>query len=80
MPESARRDMIEWPFEPTAELEFSSVLQRETSVAKIVADDPNTQAMHDDRPVNEYVILRKLNASRFQLDALVAWYEHTKNL
>jgi len=80
MPESARRDMIEWPFEPTAELEFSSVLQRETSVARIVADDPNTPAMHDDHPVNEYVILRKLNGSRFQLDALVAWYEHTKNL
>jgi hypothetical protein len=48
-------------------------------MAQILAADPNAQAMQDDRPVNEYVILRKLKGSRFRADSLVAWYEHTKN-
>ena len=78
MPEPALRDIMEWPFEPTAQLEFTFVLQRETSVAQMMADDPDAPAMLDDRPVNEYVLLRKLKGSRFQTDSLLAWYEHTK--
>jgi len=78
MPEAARRDMIEWPFEPTAEQEFDYVLKREISMTQLMSADPNTQAMHDDRPVNEYVLLRKLEGNRFQPGSLVAWYEHTK--
>jgi spermidine synthase len=79
MPGAAVRDFMEWPFQPSAEGEFDTVLQRETSMAQILAADPNAQAMQDDRPVNEYVILRKLKGSRFRADSLVAWYEHTKN-
>jgi predicted membrane-bound spermidine synthase len=79
MPESAVRDLVEWPFEPTAAQELSEILQRETSMAQFLAFDPDAQAMRDDRPVNEYVILRELNGSRFQAHSLVAWYEHTRN-
>ena len=79
MPEAALRDIMEWPFEPNAQLEFTYVLQRETSVAQMMVDDPNAPAMHDDHPVNEYVLLRKLKGSRFQTDSLLAWYEHTKS-
>ena len=79
MPEAALSDIMEWPFEPTADLEFTYVLQRETSVAQMMADDPTAPAMLDDRPVNEYVLLRKLKGSRFQTDSLLAWYEHTKS-
>jgi spermidine synthase len=78
MPEPALHDIMEWPFEPTAQLEFTFVLQRETSVALMMADDPDAPAMIDDRPVNEYVLLRKLKGSRFHTDSLLAWYEHTK--
>jgi spermidine synthase len=78
MPEAALRDIMEWPFESTAQLEFTYVLQRETSVAQMMAADPNAPAMQDDRPVNEYVLLRELKNSRFETDSLLAWYEHTK--
>ena len=52
---------------------------KQMSDAKMMAADPNTPAMHDDRPVNEYALLRTVKGSRFQPDSLVAWYEHTKN-
>jgi hypothetical protein len=79
MPEAAVRDFMEWPFQPSAVEELEAVLQRETSIAQILAADPNAQAMQDDRPVNEYVLLRKLKGSGFERNSLVAWYEHTKN-
>jgi hypothetical protein len=78
MPEAARRDVFEWPFEPTAEQEFDYVLKREISMSQLMTADPNTQAMHDDHPVNEYVLLRKLEGNKFKPGSLVAWYEHTK--
>ena len=77
MPQAAVRDLLEWPYRPTAEAELDYVLQRETLLAKIVDSDPNEPAMRDDRPVNEYVILRELKRTGYQKAALVAWYEHT---
>jgi spermidine synthase len=79
MPAAALRDIMEWPFEPSAERELDFVLKRETSLSRIIASDPNAVAMRDDRPVNEYVLLRKLESSRTQPGSLVAWYEHTRN-
>jgi hypothetical protein len=79
MPAAALRDTMEWPFEPSAERELDFVLKRETSLSRIIASDPNAVAMQDDRPVNEYVLLRKLESSRTQPGSLVAWYEHTRN-
>jgi spermidine synthase len=79
MPPAAVRDLMEWPFEPTAEREMNYVLQQEIPIAEMVAADPNAVAMQDDRPVNEYVLLRKLKGSRFQPGSLLAWYEHTKH-
>jgi spermidine synthase len=78
MPEAAVHDLVEWPFQPSAEEELNFVLRKETSMAKLLDSDPNEPAMRDDRPVNEYVILRRLQKSGFKKDALVAWYEHTK--
>ncbi|HEY7354599.1 MAG TPA: MFS transporter [Terriglobales bacterium] len=79
MPDAAIRDLMEWPFEKTPEQELGFVLQKEKPLSEIIAADPNAQAMRDDHPVNEYVLLRELNASRFHSDTLVAWYEHTKS-
>ena len=78
MPEAAVRDLVEWPFRPNAEGELDFVLQKEISISKLLDSDPNQPAMRDDHPVNEYVILRRLQNSGFKKDALVAWYEHTK--
>ena len=78
MPESAVRDIMEWPFARTPQQELNYAVQKETSMSSIVTD-PKTPAMRDDHPVNEYVILRKFNEGKFQTGSLVAWYEHTKN-
>lgn len=78
MPASAVRDLMEWPFDPTPEQELNFVLRKEKPLAGFIAADPNAQAMRDDHPVNEYVILRKLQATHFQPGPLVAWFEHTK--
>jgi spermidine synthase len=78
MPQSAVRDIMEWPFAPTPQQELNYAVQKETSMSSIVTD-PKTPAMRDDHPVNEYVILRKFNEGKFQTGSLVAWYEHTKN-
>ena len=78
MPEAAIRDLKEWPFQPTPEKELDFPLLRETTMAQMLAADPNAQAMHDDHPVNEYVLWRTLKDSKFQSDNVIAWYEHTK--
>jgi len=79
MPQAAVRDLMEWPFEPTAEQEMNYVLRQEFPIAQMVAADPNAAAIEDDHPVNEYVLLRKLKGSGFQAGSLLAWYEHTKH-
>ena len=79
MPQAAVRDLMEWPFKPTAEEELTHVLHNEIPIAQMLAADPNSEAMQDDRPVNEYVLLRKLEGSRFQAGPVLAWYEHTKH-
>jgi len=79
MPQSAVRDLMEWSFAPTAEEEMNYVLRKEIPIAQMLTADPNAVAMQDDRPVNEYVLLRKLKGSRFQAGSVLAWYEHTKN-
>jgi spermidine synthase len=79
MPQAAVRDLMEWPFKPTPEQEMNYVLRQEIPVAQMVAADPNAGAIEDDRPVNEYVLLRRLKGSGFQPRSLLAWYEHTKH-
>jgi hypothetical protein len=79
MPEAAARDFMEWPFRRSPAEEFNYVLEREKPLSVMLNADPTAQAMRDDRPVNEYVIMRKLNATHYQTDALLAWYERTKS-
>jgi hypothetical protein len=79
MPESAVRDLLEMAFRRTPEEEMNYLVQHEIPIAQMVAADPNAVAMQDDRPVNEYVLLRKLKGSRFQAGSVLAWYEHTKH-
>jgi spermidine synthase len=58
VPASAAADLVEWGPFPTAEQEFAAVLKREVSVDRVIAMDRNAPAMRDDRPVNEYYLLR----------------------
>ncbi|HXW89017.1 MAG TPA: hypothetical protein VEK33_00580 [Terriglobales bacterium] len=67
MPASAVRDIQEWlPF-LDAEHIFLSVLLGERSPAEMIAASPETPAMQDDRPFNEYFLLRSLERGQTSL-------------
>jgi len=58
MPASAAADLVEWGPFPTAEKQFAAVLEKEVSVDQLIAVNRDVPAMEDDRPVNEYYLLR----------------------
>ena len=59
MPKSAIADMMEWGPQPTPEKQFAVVLDSEFLVDRMIAGAPNAPALQDDRPVNEYYVLRQ---------------------
>jgi spermidine synthase len=62
MPASAAADLVEWGPFPTAEQQFAAVLKSEVPIDWLIAADRNAPAMQDDRPVNEYYLLREAHA------------------
>ena len=59
LPPRAAADLLEWgPYE-TAERQFATVLEGELSLEALVAADPRAPALQDDRPVNEYYLVRR---------------------
>jgi spermidine synthase len=62
MPETARKDEMEWISEAHPELNLVSViselLSRQIPVEKLTTPDPNLK-ISDDRPLNEYFLLRR---------------------
>ena len=58
MPASAVRDLMEWGPQPTPEGQFKTVLSQELSVEELISAAPGAPALQDDRPENEYYILR----------------------
>jgi hypothetical protein len=60
LPASAVRDLMEWGPASTPEEEFGLVIKREIQLASLVQRVPNAPALQDDRPVNEYFVLRRL--------------------
>jgi spermidine synthase len=61
LPADAIRDLMEWGPASTPEAQFQSVLNREVPLASIIQGDPNAPALEDDRPVNEYFLIRRLS-------------------
>lgn len=59
LPAGAAADFVEWGPESSAERQFGMILSQETSLATLIAGSPGTPAMRDDRPVNEYYVLRR---------------------
>ena len=59
MPPSAASDFVEWGPQTTPQQQFESVLSRELSLQKLIAQAPQVPAMEDDRPINEYYLLRR---------------------
>jgi len=58
MPEKAVRDMMEWGPEATPQAQFSALLRRESTPDQLMAEAPGVPALQDDRPENEYFLLR----------------------
>jgi spermidine synthase len=54
----AAHDFMEWGPESTPELQFADVLKKEISLEQMIAEAPHTPALQDDRPENEYYLLR----------------------
>jgi len=59
MPVAAVADMLEWGPEKTAEKQFDLLLSREVKPAQMIALSPQTPALQDDHPINEYYLLRR---------------------
>lgn len=58
MPESAIEDMMEWGPAKSPEAEMQLLLAHESSTDEIIALSPQTAPLTDDRPINEYFLLR----------------------
>lgn len=59
MPGKAAQDLVEWGPEPTPEGEFAVVLNQELPLAQLISGAPEVSALQDDRPENEYYVLRR---------------------
>jgi len=60
MPSAAAADFVEWGPEQTPQKEFDLVVGQEIPLNSLVQLDPEVPALIDDRPINEYFLLRKL--------------------
>jgi predicted membrane-bound spermidine synthase len=58
MPQPAVRDMLEWGPYPTPQLQFRAILSRQIPIQALIAKDPSVSALSDNRPINEYFLLR----------------------
>jgi spermidine synthase len=67
LPAAAVKDLLEWGPEPTAEGQFRLVLTRELSIRGLEDESPETPALTDDHPVNEYFLLRRWRRSSGRL-------------
>ena len=64
LPAKAATDFVEWGPESTPEGQFADVLKREISLDDLIAQAPTAPALQDNRPVNEYYVLRHRNEPR----------------
>jgi spermidine synthase len=64
MPPAAVKDMMEWGPAATPVEEFQTVLSRETSLDNLIDLSPQTPALTDNRPINEYFLLRAIAAAQ----------------
>ncbi len=59
LPASAAADLIEWDKQPNAEARFAHLLNYELPIDQLISASPATPALSDDRPINEYYLVRK---------------------
>jgi len=60
LPAAAITDLLEWGPAANAQDQFAAVLNQELSLDALIAQAPGVPALQDDRPINEYYLLRRL--------------------
>jgi spermidine synthase len=60
MPSRATDDLVEWGPYHTAQEQFAAVLKNEVTIDSLTAWDEGVPPVTDDRPINEYSLLRDL--------------------
>ena len=60
MPTTAVIDLMEWGPAETPSQQFERMLSTEMTPGQMIALSPSTPALRDDRPINEYFLLRAL--------------------
>jgi spermidine synthase len=60
LPPDAVADLLEWGPAHDAEQQFAGVLDQEVSLQELIQQAPSVPALEDDRPVNEYFVLRRV--------------------
>jgi spermidine synthase len=63
MPPNAAADLVEWGPFSTAEQQFAAVLKNEIPIDMLIGLDKDAPTLLDDRPVNEYGLLRHIHLS-----------------
>ena len=58
LPALAATDFVEWGPKPTAQQQFDWLLEHERDASQLAEEKPDIPALTDDRPVNEYFLLR----------------------
>jgi hypothetical protein len=58
MPANAVKDMMEWGPATTPEQQFNMMLDHPTTEDKVIALSPAIPALTDDRPINEFFMIR----------------------
>lgn len=61
LPPAAARDLMEWGPASSAASQFESVLGRERQIQDLIQEDSSAPLLTDDRPVNEYFLLRQIS-------------------
>jgi spermidine synthase len=59
MPLRAAQDLVEWGPEATPERQFATILSRELALDQMTSGAPRVPALQDNRPENEYYLLRR---------------------
>jgi len=66
LPPRATVDLLEWGPASNAEDQFARVLNQEVSLSELIRQDPRAPVLQDDRPVNEYYLLRRLENPEYR--------------
>lgn len=65
LPAAASADMLEWGPSQTAEQQFELLLNHEVPTSSVIQASPLAPVFDDDRPVNEYYLLRQSRLNPF---------------